>query len=460
MTEVELAERKKLLADYFRGLTRPQRDFISDKASRKAALCSRRAGKTHALLAYVIHVCLAFPGSNCLYIALTRGSARRIIWDELKRINRNLRLDLQFNEVELTVRFQNESLLYINGAETEQDIEKFNGIKLRFIGIDECGSFPEHLRKMVREVLSPCLMDLRGTMVLLGTPKEHCKGLFFEATTGAIAGWSVHRWTWRDNPFVPQDWVYEEAQQQGITEDDPGFQREYCGRWIRSNSSLIYPCDREKNVYVDLPSFASEWNYVLGIDLGWHDETAFALVAYTQDSPILWGIQFEKYGRMTYERIGENVDRILSGKSSYQVCMDTGGLGKTIAESLQKRLNVTIKTAQKTEKMANAAMLRTDLRLGNVKVPVDSTIISEWDNLTLTEDGKEDPTAANHLSDAFLYAYRLAKHYYGKQPPPRKTAAEAWTPSNDELYSRFVEEREREKEINRGFQIDLNELWS
>ena len=465
MTPEEAAasfEYKYNLKAYFKGLTQPQREFVNDPAKRRAALCSRRAGKTHALLALAILRCLEFPDSHCLYIALTRGSAKKIIWDELKRLNRSLGLGLQFQEVDLTAKFRNGSTFYLNGAETEADIEKFNGVKLRLVGIDECGSFPEHLAKMVREVLRPCLMDLDGEMVLLGTPKDHCRGLFYEVTVGARPGWAVHKWTWRDNPHVPQDWVAREAREEGITEDDPGYQREYCGKWVRSTSRLMYPYDPELNAYEKLPGFASEWHHVVGVDLGWHDETAFAVAGYCADSPILWGMHFEKRPKLSYETIGDDLSRILLGKANYRVCMDTGGLGKTIAMSLQRRLNQKIETAQKTEKMANVAMLRTDLRLGKIKVPRGSPIIAEWDQLLLTEDGQEDPTQPNHLSDAFLYAYRLAKHYWGKTPEKTKSAKEIWTPSNDEMYEKLVAERDRTKQDREdiyGSRIDVNELF-
>jgi hypothetical protein len=414
------------------------------------------------LLAHIIRTCLDQPGTESLYVALTRGSAKGILWDELKRINRTVEMGLRFNEVELTATFQNGSQLHLNGAETEDDIEKFNGRKLAFIGIDECGSFRPHLEKMVKEVLAPCLMDLRGTMVLIGTPKDHCRGLFYEVTTGQRSGWSVHKWTWRQNPHVPQDWVATEMAAQNITEDDPGYQREYCGKWVRSNERLMYPFDPEINAYEKLPGFASEWHHVVGVDLGWHDETAFAVAGYCADSPILWGMQFVKKPKLSYERIGEDLETLLMGKQIYQVCMDTGGLGKTIAESLQRRLNVKIETAQKTEKLANAAMLRTDLRMGRIKVPRGTAIIQEWDRLLLTEDGKEDPTAPNHLSDAFLYAYRLAKHYWGKTPAPPKTPKDHWSPTNDEMYERHLAERSRQSDRNEsifGTRIDVDELF-
>jgi len=461
---VAALQAKKRLRDYFRGLTEHQRRFILDPATRKAALCSRRAGKTHSLLAYFIRVALERPDSKSLYIALTQGSGRKIIWDELKRINRDVGMGIEFRDSPpFEARFQNGSILYLEGAETEADIEKFNGQKFALVGIDESGSFPPHLEKMVREVLTPCLMDLRGTMVLIGTPQDHCRGLFHDITnTTKLPGWSVHRWTWRNNPYVPQDWVDEECAAQGIAQDSPLYERAYNGRWVREDASLMYPFDPAKNGYETLPLFATEWHYCIGVDLGFHDDTAFAVAGWTEDSPTLWGMETVKRPKMSYERIGDDLMAIIGTKKNYQVCMDTGGLGKTIAESLTRRLGIHIKPAIKTEKLAHAAMLRADLRNGKVKVKLGSPLIDEWDQLQLTEDGKEDPTVPNHLSDAFLYAYRQARHYWGKTPEKPKTPAQHWSPSNDEMYQRHVAERQRQSEAKEsifGQAIDLRDLF-
>ena len=220
----------------------------------------------------------------------------------------------------------------------------------------------------------------------------------------------------------------------GVSEDDPAFQREYCGKWVRSDSSLMYPYDEERNGYTALPIFPAEWHYVFGVDLGWHDKTAFSVFSWCDASPILWGRYFSAKSEMRYETIGEDLEAAIATfgqKAIVDVCMDTGGLGKTIAESLEKRLKRRIQTAQKTEKLANAAMMRIDMRKGLIKVPRAAAIIEEWDTLLLTEDGKEDPTAANHLSDAALYAYRQARHYWGKtREPPKPKNPGRWFPQD------------------------------
>ena len=65
-----------------------QIDFINDPALYKTALCSRRAGKTYCACYYLIEVATRKPGSICAYIALTRGSAKRLMWAEMKRAAR------------------------------------------------------------------------------------------------------------------------------------------------------------------------------------------------------------------------------------------------------------------------------------------------------------------------------------------------------------------------------------
>jgi hypothetical protein len=376
-------------------------------------------------------------------------------------INQRCGLGLEFNEQRLEATFPNGATFYLSGAETERDIEKFLGRALAIVGIDESGSFPEHLRRLVREVLVPCLMDLDGTFVLLGTPKPHCRGYFYEVTTGARKGWSVHQWTWRQNPHVPQTWVAAEMESEGMTEDDPAYQREWCGKWVKSDGQLLYPYDPKLNSYTELPKLAGDWHHVVGVDLGWHDDTAFAVLAYNEDSPTLYGTQFVKRPHLVPEDMNGALDRLTAELKYFEIVADTGGLAKTIVESINRRWSKHIRTAAKTEKLAHAAMIRSDLRKGLIKVLPNAPIIAEWDQLQLTEDGKEDPTVPNHLSDAFLYAYRQSRHFWGAEPPPPETPG-ILNLSEQDRYDRFVAERTRSKSAGNelfGDAISLDELF-
>src|SRR6185312_12894698 len=82
----------------------PEQDaFVCDPSQRLAALCTRRAGKTTALALRFIRTMMQYPGSTCRYIALTRDSAKEILWPILQEINDRLKLGAVFLEGSLTM---------------------------------------------------------------------------------------------------------------------------------------------------------------------------------------------------------------------------------------------------------------------------------------------------------------------------------------------------------------------
>jgi len=72
-------------------------------------LCNRRSGKSCGAGLYLYQEAYETPGVSCLYIALPRDSAKKIMWkDVLKPINRKLGLGAHFNETELTATLPSE----------------------------------------------------------------------------------------------------------------------------------------------------------------------------------------------------------------------------------------------------------------------------------------------------------------------------------------------------------------
>lgn len=87
-----------------------QAAFIRSKAKRKAALCTRRAGKSYGIGLYLCEEALKTPRCTVLYLALTRDSARNIMWkDVLKDINYKHGLGAKVNETLLTMTLPNGS---------------------------------------------------------------------------------------------------------------------------------------------------------------------------------------------------------------------------------------------------------------------------------------------------------------------------------------------------------------
>ena len=157
-----------------------QADFILDPARLKAAFCTRRAAKSYTGGLYLIKEALDYPGCNCLFVGLTRGEAKRIVWkDILKDIDKKYALGMTFNEAELTATLPNGSVIYVTGADAnEEEMEKLLGLKYRLIIIDESQSYSIDQRRMVYGILKPATADLRGTICMLARPATRLSPFF------------------------------------------------------------------------------------------------------------------------------------------------------------------------------------------------------------------------------------------------------------------------------------------
>lgn len=191
---------------------RQQRQFADDPSKLKCALTTRRAGKSTSIAGMLIDAAMNEPDSTCIFIALTRKQAKKIMWKELVRLDRLYSLGLKFNKTDLTATLRNGAEIVVCGATDERDIDRLRGQAFLICAIDEAGSFPESLlEELIDEVLEPATLDYDGTIIMTGTPTAACAGLFFRATTGAFdkngrptprhkfvpgkpagEGWSVH----------------------------------------------------------------------------------------------------------------------------------------------------------------------------------------------------------------------------------------------------------------------------
>lgn len=445
LLEIEAQERRKL--QFKPVLFDHQRRFMQDTRKLKAALCSRRAGKSHMAGCYVIAEALKHPKCTVPYVALTRGHAKRIMWRTLLDLTRPY--SPQVNLTELRITLPNGSDIVLAGANDEATAEVFRGQKFPLVVLDECASFRSHFREMVEEVIEPALIDYNGTLAMIGTPSAACRGLFFDATTNKDSPYSVHRWTILDNPFIPhaQAWLQERMKERMWTEDTPAYRREWLGEWVASTDSQVYAFSRDKNILQNIPT---KMDYILGIDLGYDDETAFVVVGYCPDDPKVYVVETYAKSEMIISDIIRKIEELTERYKSFaRIVADTGGLGKQIAAELRKRYGVPVFPAEKTQKAEFIQLVNDDFRSGRVLVhPQEINFIEEISALQWDEEKEgrfiEDPRFANHRCDAFLYAWRESMHYLQKTPDKQPE------PFSDSWYKR--EEDRMLKEIQRQFE--------
>ena len=277
------SEKPKFVFDEF--CFNKQVSFLRGPGSRfRNAVCSRRAGKTVGIAADMIDSALSNEEVNLLYITITQQQARAIIWSDLVKIIEEFELECKTDNVRLTITFPNKSKIYIAGAKDRTEIEKFRGWKLMKCYIDECQSFRSYLKELINDIIIPALRDKRGQLFLTGTPGPVKAGIFFEYSQSK--NWEGHHWTAFDNPHMHlppaldlEEILKEERIIRGIDESDPSYIRETYGKWVEDKDALVFKFNKAKNIYDKLPT-EGEWNYIIGIDIGYNDSDAIAVIGY------------------------------------------------------------------------------------------------------------------------------------------------------------------------------------
>lgn len=425
--------RKKFdLEDY---LFDKQLAFVRDPAPFATAVCSRRAGKTVACAWDMIDTCHRIEGAVCLYITLTRDNAKKIVWKELKEINRSLGLGAKINETELSMYFPTwKSTIYLSGAKDKSEIEKFRGLALALCYIDECQSFRAHIQELVDDVISKALFDFDGRLRLTGTPGPVPVGYFHSCATSAE--WSNHKWTMFDNPWLERksgktalELMQRDLKRKGVSINDPSIRRECYGEWTVDLNALVVRW-ADDNHFDEVPILT---HYVLGVDIGHDDADAIAVIGWNEKSPKAYLVEeFLKKGQ-TVTELADAIERFINIFNPVKVVMDTGGLGKKIAEELRRRRSLPVVAAEKARKFEFIELMNDALRTGNLMAKrtsqfAEDSALLEWDKDAKLDKPKVKDTFHSDIIDAVLYAYREAMHwlYRPEEPKIKLKSKEYW----------------------------------
>jgi len=440
--------------------------FVLDPANFKTAVTTRRAGKTTSCAADLVHTAISSRGVICLYVTLSRKNAKRLVWPEFKKLNRQFMLGGEFNETDLSVTFPNTSIVYLLGASDRTSIEDFRGLPVKKAYLDESQSFPSYIRELIDDVLGPALMDHDGQLVLIGTPGPIPSGYFFDLTKNPA--WSHHSWSFFDNPKLPflekglthQNMLDRELTRRGVAVDDPSIQREWFGRWLVDDDSLVYHYSSAINDFTDLPP--GEWTYILGVDLGFEDCDALALLAYSENSPATYVLEEVVTKHQDISALCRQIEALRNQYSIHKIVIDTGGLGKKITEEIAKRFTIPMQAAEKTRKVEFIELMNDALRTGKLMIKRESQFAQdamkvEWDHDRSTPDKKViSKRFHSDICEAVLYAWRESYAFtYTKPSDEPVYGSKGWSDREGErMFTAELERLQAEKEMSESPSID------
>jgi len=439
--EANLTRARSLTAAIRGELFGKQLKFIDDKSRNKAALCTRRAGKTSMWARYCTIECLEKPGSLIRIWAINRLRAKQLLWQEFIHVAARHRVPIKTHETELTIRFENGSEIRLLGADKDKEAQKKRGDKTRMEVVLEAQLFGPFLKSLVEDVAEPCLFDLQGTMCLEGTPGPVSTGYWFWITgdgdapergewqssgmdvpTGAKtetgedvkervgAGWSCHRWSVLDNPHLPHAAAELEKirAKRAWTIDTPTYMREYRGLWVKDDGTLFYKFNESRNTYTlsDVQPWGDGWKHVLGWDLGFRDDMALVAWGWHPSKRELYEAASWNLSGAKAEDVMAQIDRWEKmGFDFVAKVADTGGGGRMYVEDVMSRYSQVFEAAKKTEKSEHVRLMNDDFLSGRIKVQRGGSYAQElaslpkdpdWDPYSGKPQG-EDPRFPNHL---------------------------------------------------------------
>ena len=460
------ARRQAKPLDAARIMFAEQLAFVDDDSKHATAVCSRRAGKTVAAAGKLIKTAQKKRGCVCLYLALTRLNAKRIVWRTLLDLNAEWGLGAKANETELRLDLPNGSTIYLAGANDKGEIEKYRGLALALVVIDEAQSFPAYIEELVDAVITPALMDYDGALALVGTPGPVEAGYFYKCATSP--GWAHFSWTVFDNPHIeakskknPRQHLDEELKRRGVAEDDPLIQREWWGKWRADPNSLVFRYDAKRNALREIPA-VNGWQYVVGVDLGYDDADAIAVLGWSDDDPGLYLVEEQVVAKQGITALAEQLRAVEAKYRPLAWVADFGGLGKKIAIEVTARTGIPLEAADKERKLEHIELLNDALRTGRFFARPDGRfaqdcLLVEWDR-TNPEKPKISDRYHSDQCDAVLYAFRRSLHW---QYAPSPEAPAVGTPAHFERqaqdYQRDLEERYERERAEAA--VDTNGGW-
>jgi hypothetical protein len=428
----ELIRRKELRKAILDTCTPMQRTVLTDKSRYKAVLAGRRSGKT-MLDARAIALSLEASGRDdwTFYSAVTRVVAKDLIWSKLEELNETFRLGWSMRSHESVIETPRGGMFRTLGYDDQGQVEKSAGYRIRLFVCDEPHSYSTRLKYLAEQKIGPALADLGGTLMLTGTPGVNRSGYWFEASTGKIPEFKTWTWNVKANPKFMRDaeeWIAEELRLKKWTVETPAFRREVLAEWCQDESAQVYQYVADRNSVTSL-EINPAGLFTLGCDFGVVDHSAWCVLYTPPHSRMTYVIHAESRGGLLPDEATEVTRALVERYRPSKIVGDAGGLGKPYVEQFNRRYGnragFYMHAAEKTEKLANIAIVNGELRAGNIKLllPEAAPMADEIVDLVWADErcDKEHPACNNHMADAgFAYGYRAHIGYLNdvKAPPP------------------------------------------
>ena len=217
-------------------LHQAQSKIASSRARFKVWRAGRRTGKTVYAVEETKGASTMIDKGRVLYLASTQVQARDIVWDILK--DEFSDSGSKKNEVRLEIvtpnKFKTTSFIKLAGWETR---DRLRGQAFDLIIIDELDSLVDFLKDF-NEIIKPLVLDRKGKIILIGTPKDSNPNLqTMKDQFKDDEDWEFFHSTSYDNPHL--DPVEIDKEEKGLSPQS--FRQEWLAEYGDGTTKLFDP---------------------------------------------------------------------------------------------------------------------------------------------------------------------------------------------------------------------------
>jgi len=279
-------------------LTPWQKVVASDTHRFRVLNCGRRSGKTVLAAEEMLGVAISKSDRHVSYYAQTRDDARDIMWQILVKRAQPITSYRNDSRLELKIKSQDEgeSLIVLYGWESVQERGKGRGMYNDLVVLDEVA----HMRNFWigwDEVLSPTLIDRKGSALFISTPKGYNHFYDLYNLQERSLDYKSFHYTSYDNPHIPK----EEIDRERAIKNEDIFAQEYLADFRKTKGLVYKEFIRDQHVYSDV--IFNPVERLVGIDWGFTNPSAVYLIERDTDNVYYVTQEYYKTQKTTPELI-------------------------------------------------------------------------------------------------------------------------------------------------------------
>lgn len=376
-------------------------------------VAGRRTGKTEFAAYRLLFRALSdgkdHPDACRFYVAPTFRQAMRTIWPKLLNIGAPVITSTHQNNGE--IRLVNGQTITLLGADNP---EPMRGAKIADVVLDE---YKDMRPYVLEEIIMPALVDLDGTMTIIGTPggRNHFYDFYKKVELGLEEDWKAWHFTSFDNPMLSRRLLEKRRR----TMSSYAFRQEHLASFEASGSAMFnenwiqYGEEPETGDYyiaVDPAGFQEVANKNKKTKL---DNTAIAVVKVNEDG---WWVKDIIFGRWTLNETAIKIFEAVRMHQPIKVGIERGIAQQAIMSPLQDLMkrsgrffNIELLT-HGNQKKVDRVMWALQGRFENGFVKLNQ---ADW-NMTFLDQLFQfpDPLTHDDLIDALAYIDQLANIAY------------------------------------------------